>query len=103
MVVRIKPEKRRCKREILLHKAKVISLPFLHLTGGDVDAVSLTPSTHGEIDVKRRQTLANITLGNNVEGSRMIEHMVIEGKFAAKIDWLDVVQDVTKKRNNLGT
>jgi hypothetical protein len=68
-----------------------MDLPFLHLTSGDVDAGSLTPSTHGEINVKWRQSLANVTLGNNVEGSRMIEHMVIEGKLAAKIDWLEVV------------
>jgi hypothetical protein len=68
---------------------KSIDLPFLHLTGRDVDAVSLAPTAHGEINIKGCQTLANITLGNDVECSGMIENMVVERKFATEVYWLD--------------
>jgi hypothetical protein len=67
-----------------------MDLPFLHLTSRDVNAASLTPTAHGEINVKGRQTLANIAFGNDVESSRMIKNMVIERKVATRIDWLDV-------------
>jgi hypothetical protein len=63
-----------------------INLPFLHLRGGDIDAIGLTPTAHGEINIKGRQTLANITLGDDVESSRMIENVVIERELAAKIN-----------------
>ena len=100
MVVRIKPESGGVNAKCFC--TQVIGLPFLHLTGRDVNTVSLTPSAHGKIDIKGRQTLANITLGNNVEGSRMIEHVVIEGKFTAKIDWFRCGTGRDEERNNLG-
>ena len=79
-----------------------MDLPFLHLTGGDVDAISLTPTAHGEINVERRQTLPNITLGNDIESGRMIEDMIIERKLATKVDWLDLAPEREDKLNNLG-
>jgi hypothetical protein len=63
-----------------------MNLPFFHLRGGDIDAIGLTPTAHGKINVKGCQTLANITLGDDVESSRMIENVVIERELAAKIN-----------------
>jgi len=63
-----------------------MNLPFLHLRCGYINAIGLTPTAHGEINVKGCQTLADITLGNNVERSRMIEDVVIEREFATKIN-----------------
>jgi hypothetical protein len=71
-----------------------MDLPFLHLRGRDIDTVCLTATPHGKIHVKGCQALANITLGNDVESSRMIEHVVVERKLAAEIDNLD-----TRQRN----
>jgi hypothetical protein len=46
-----------------------MDLPFLHLRGGNIDAGRLTATTHSEIHVKGCQTLANITLRDDVESS----------------------------------
>jgi hypothetical protein len=62
-----------------------LNLPFLHLRGGDINAIGLTPTAHGKINVKGRQTLANITLGNDIESSRMIENVVVERELATKM------------------
>jgi hypothetical protein len=63
-----------------------MDIPFLHLRGWDINAVGLTPTAHGKINVKGCQTLANITLRNDVESGRMIENVVIERELATKID-----------------
>jgi hypothetical protein len=63
-----------------------MNLPFFHLRRGYINAIGLTPTTHGEINVKGCQTLANITLGNDVERSRMIENVVIERELATRIN-----------------
>jgi hypothetical protein len=63
-----------------------MNLPFLHLRGWDINAIGLTPTAHGEINIKGCQTLANIALGNDVESGRMIENVVIERELATIID-----------------
>jgi hypothetical protein len=65
---------------------KLMNLPFLHLRGRDIDAIGLTATTHGKVHIKRGQTLTNITLGDDVKSSRVIENMVVERKLATEIN-----------------
>ena len=58
--------------------------PFLHLTSGDINTSSLAATTHGEVDIKRGEIVPQVAFWNNIEGSRMIQDMVIQGEFAAK-------------------
>jgi hypothetical protein len=63
-----------------------MNLPFLHLRSRNIDAIGLTPTTHGKIHIKRSQTLTNISLGDDVKSSRVIKNMVVERKLATEID-----------------
>ena len=57
--------------------------PFLHLTGGDINTLGLTTATHGEVDIEGRETLAKVTLGDDVELGRVVKDVVVEGEIAA--------------------
>jgi hypothetical protein len=65
-------------------------LPLLHLGSRHVDVFSLSSTSHGEINVQRRQSQADITFRNNVECGGVIEDVVVKGKFTAIIGFIDV-------------
>ena len=58
-------------------------LPLLHLRSRDVNTVSLTATAHGEVDIERAQVVAEVALGNDVEGGRMVENVIVEGEITA--------------------
>ena len=57
--------------------------PLLHLRGGDVDAVGLAATTHGEVHIQRGQVVTEVALRDHVECSRVVEDVVVEGEIAA--------------------
>lgn len=61
-----------------------LSLPFLHLGGGNIDTISLTSTTHSKVDIEGRQFVAEVTLGDNVESGGVVEDMVVQREIAAK-------------------
>lgn len=56
--------------------------PFLHFRSRDIDTFGLTSTTHSKVDIKRRQPQANVALGNDIEGCRVVEDVVVKGEFA---------------------
>ena len=58
------------------------NIPLQHLRCGDINTISLASTTHSEEHVEVREAEALVTRGNGVEGSRVIEDMVVEGKLA---------------------
>lgn len=56
-------------------------MPFLHLRGGDVNTICLATTTHRKVDVEGGQTMADITLGDDVEGRRVVKNVVVEREF----------------------
>ena len=58
--------------------------PLLHLASRDVDSVGLTATAHGEVGVEGGKTLALVALGDDVERSRVVEDMVVEGEVTAR-------------------
>ena len=63
-----------------------MSSPFLHLGSRNIDTVGLAATAHGEVDIKGGEALAQVTLGDDVEGSRVVKDVVIEGEVTARID-----------------
>ena len=51
--------------------------PLRHLGGGDVNAIALATTAHREVDIERGETEALIALGDDVEGSRVVEDVVV--------------------------
>ncbi|KAI3484742.1 hypothetical protein L1887_52028 [Cichorium endivia] len=52
--------------------------PLLHLGGGEVDAVLLVATGHGEVGVKSIEAGAGVLLGDEVEGVGGVEDVVVE-------------------------
>jgi len=42
----------------------------------------LTAPTHGKVDIQRRKSMSNITLGDNIERCRMIKNVIIKREIA---------------------
>ena len=63
-----------------------INSPFLHLASRDINALSLTPTTHSKVDIERRKALAQVTLGDDVERSRVVKDVVVEGEVTAEVN-----------------
>lgn len=61
---------------------KLRHVPLLHLTGWDIDAISLATTAHREEDVKIRESETLVALGDGVEGHRVIKNVVIETELA---------------------
>ena len=64
-------------------------LPFLHLGCGDIDTLRLAATAHGEVDIERGETKTLVALGDDIEGGRVIEDVVVERKLAAVSQNLD--------------
>lgn len=77
-----------------------IDSPFLHLRCGDVDAVSLAPTAHGEVNVELAEALALIALGNDIENIGVIQDVVVEGEVAAsahaRLGAIEAMNNVTE-------
>lgn len=58
-------------------------VPLLHLRSRNVDALGLATTADGEVDVKGRETLAEVALGDDIERSRVIKDVVVEGEVTA--------------------
>ena len=58
-------------------------IPLLHLAGRNVNTISMATTPHGEIDIEGRETLAKVTLGNDVERRRVVKDVVVEGEVTA--------------------
>ena len=69
-------------------------LPFLHLRCGDIDTLRLAAATHGEVDIERGEAKTLVTLGDDVEGSGMVEDVVVERELAAVSQNLDQFRDL---------
>ena len=63
-----------------------MSSPFLHLGSRNIDTVSLAATAHGEVDIKGRKALAQVTLGDHVERSRVVKDVVVESEVTATED-----------------
>jgi hypothetical protein len=87
VVVGVKP-KIKWVRVLLLDLNVLKRLPFFHLRRGNVDAICLATTAHGKVDIERRESKTLIALGDDIEGSRVVENVVVEGEFAAA--WLSV-------------
>ena len=58
-------------------------LPLLHLASGDIDTLSLTATAHGEVNIERGKSLAQVTLGNDVESSGVVENVIVKSEVTA--------------------
>ena len=58
--------------------------PFLHFGSGDIDSGGLPATAHGKVDVQWAQPKASVTRGNDIERSRVVQDMVIQGKVTAR-------------------
>lgn len=66
-------------------KSDVIeTLPFLHLRGWDVNAVSLATTAHGEVHIQGGEVVASVARGDNIEGGGVVEDMIVEGEFTTE-------------------
>lgn len=45
----------------------------------------MTTTTHGEVDIKGGKAEADIAFGDNVECGRVVEDVIIQREFAAKM------------------
>ena len=72
------------KARIALSRArenrKDINVPLLHLASRDINALSLTTTTHGKVDVERGETLAEVALGDDVESGRVVKDVVVKSE-----------------------
>ena len=77
------------KARIALSRArenrKDINVPLLHLASGDIDTLSLTATAHGEVNIERGKSLAQVTLGNDVESSGVVENVIVKSEVTAGI------------------
>ena len=80
VVVRVKPA--RVNQKLVVSTWRW-NLPFLHLRSGDIDTLSLATTAHSEVDIEGRETLAKVTLGNDVERRRVVKDVVVEGEVTA--------------------
>jgi hypothetical protein len=62
---------------------KLRHVPFLHFRGGDINAASLTTTTHSEENIEGREPKTLVTLRDGVECRRVVENVVIEREFSA--------------------
>ena len=58
-------------------------IPFLHLAGRNVNAFCLTATAHSEVNIKGRKALSEVTLGNNIECSGMVEDVGVKSEITA--------------------
>jgi hypothetical protein len=61
---------------------KLRHVPFLHLTGGDINAISLATTAHSEEDIELRESKTLVALRDGVECHRVVENVVIEGELS---------------------
>ena len=80
MVVRVKPT--RVNQKLLVSTWRW-NLPLLHLRSGDIDTLSLATTAHSEVDIEGGETLAKVTLGDDVERRRVVKDVVVEGEVTA--------------------
>ena len=57
--------------------------PLLHLRSRGINTIGLTSTTHSEVNIERRQTLTNVTLGDDVESGRVVKDVVVKSEVAA--------------------
>lgn len=57
--------------------------PLLHLRGGDVDAICLATTAHGEVYIKSRQVVPEVALRDNVERSGVVKDVVVQREVTA--------------------
>jgi hypothetical protein len=46
----------------------------------------LTTTAHGEVDIQRRKSMADITFGDNIERRREIKNMIVKREIATVPD-----------------
>jgi len=67
---------------ILRGKYGRANIPLQHLGRGDINTISLAATAHSEECVEIRDAKALVAGGDGVEGSRVIEDMVVESELA---------------------
>ena len=82
MVVRIEPVRKRESGTVGEVQRREKGTPFFHLTSGNINIPSLTATTHGKVDIEGGEVVSQITFWDDIEGSRVIQDMVIQGEFA---------------------
>ena len=58
-------------------------LPLLHLGSGNIDTICLTATAHGEVNIERGKSRAQVTLGNDVESSGVVENVIVKSEVTA--------------------
>ena len=54
----------------------------------------MATTTHGEVDIKRGKAKASVAFWDDVESSRVVEDVIVERKFAAKINKIDELMEI---------
>ena len=54
----------------------------------------MATTTHGEVDIKRGKTEASVAFWDDVECGRVVEDVIVERKFAAKINKIDELMEI---------
>lgn len=67
----------------------MIYIPLLHLRCRDVDTVCLTTTAHSEVDIQRREVVAQVTLGDDIERCRVVKDVIVEREVTAVEEALD--------------
>lgn len=109
MVVRVEPRKEAISSESkgsLNRRANVLIalcgacenrksgyIPFLHFASRNVNAIGLTATAHGEVDIERGEVVTSVALGDGVECRRVVENMVVERELAADSAYWSVYGD----------
>jgi len=66
----------------ILKAGRKANIPLQHLRRGDINTIGLAATTHSEEDVEIGEAEALVARRDGVEGSGVIEDMVVEGELA---------------------